>query len=337
MKSLNSISRIMLGIVPLLILFLLASCDDKTKMSDAQIASIVVTANQIDVDYGKLALEKSTNSIAKKYAETMIKDHEDLIKSASILVEKLGVTPDHNNDVTKSLLEGQKDVLSKLKATEGAGFDQAYMDNEVTYHQAVIDAVKKALIPQTHNEELKKALEEVTPLLEHHLEMAKENQSQIASGEGAIPQVTDPQVASIVVVANQIDVNYGKIALKKSKNKDVRRFAQTMINDHENIIKSAAVLAGKIGVAPDDDNAITKSLLDQEKETGDRLEGLSGDAFDKAYIDNEVAFHDAVISMVKTILIPQTMNEELKKALIDVSPLLEHHLEMAKEDQAKIK
>lgn len=327
----------MLGIVPLLVLFLLSSCDDKTKLSDAQIASIVVTANQIDVDYGKLALEKSTNSIAKKYAETMIKDHENIIKSASDLVGKLGVTPDSDNEVTKSLLDGQKDVLSKLKATEGADFDKAYIDNEVAYHQSVIDAVKNVLIPQADNEELKKALEDVTPLLEHHLEMAKENQSQIASGEGAIPQVTDPQVASIVVVANQIDVNYGKIALKKSKNNDVRKFAQTMINDHENIIKSASELAGKLGVTPDDDNAITKSLLDQEKETTDKLEGLSGDAFDKAYIDNEVAFHDAVISAVKTILIPQTENDELKKALIDVSPLLEHHLEMAKEDQAKIK
>lgn len=337
MKSLNSISGKMLGIVPLLVLFLLSSCDDKTKLSDAQIASIVVTANQIDVDYGKLALEKSTNSIAKKYAETMIKDHENIIKSASDLVGKLGVTPDSDNEVTKSLLDGQKDVLSKLKATEGADFDKAYIDNEVGYHQSVIDAVKNVLIPQADNEELKKALEDVTPLLEHHLEMAKENQSQIASGEGAIPQVTDPQVASIVVVANQIDVNYGKIALKKSKNNDVRKFAQTMINDHENIIKSASELAGKLGVTPDDDNAITKSLLDQEKETTDKLEGLSGDAFDKAYIDNEVAFHDAVISAVKTILIPQTENDELKKALIDVSPLLEHHLEMAKEDQAKIK
>src|SRR5699024_1229440 len=104
------------GVIPLLFLFLLSSCREQdSQLSDAQIASIVVTANQIDIDYGKLALDKSTNSIARKYAQTMIDDHGDIIKSASELVGKLGVTPDDDNEITKSLLEGQKEVLSKLK------------------------------------------------------------------------------------------------------------------------------------------------------------------------------------------------------------------------------
>src|SRR5699024_11094397 len=125
-------------------------------------------------------------------------------------------------------------------------------------------------------------------------------------------------------------------ALQKSKNETVKKFAQTMINDHEDIIKSASDLAGKLGVTPDNDNAVTKSLQDQAKETTKKLESLSGADFDKAYIDNEVAYHDAVIGAVKNVLIPQTENGELKQALIDVSPLLDHHLEMAKEDQKKI-
>lgn len=338
MKSLKYVSSTLWGVIPLLFLFLFSSCGDKDdSLSDAQIASIVVTANQIDIDYGKLALEKSTNSIAKKYAQTMIDDHGDIIESATELVGKLGVTPDDDNDVTKSLLDGQKEVMSKLKGAEGADFDKAYIDNEVSYHKSVIDAVKNVLIPQADNEELKQALVDVSPLLEHHLEMAKEDQKKIADGEGQTPTVdSDAQVASIVVVANQIDVDYGKIALQKSDNETVKKFAQTMINDHEDIIKSASDLAGKLGVTPDDDNDITKSLQNQSKEMTEKLEGLSGDAFDKAYIDNEVSYHDAVIDAVKNVLIPQTENDELKQALIDVSPLLEHHLEMAKEDQEEI-
>jgi len=149
------------------------------------------------------------------------------------------------------------------------------------------------------------------------------------------PKLTDPEIASVAVTANQIDVNYGKIALKNSKNAEVRKFAQTMINDHENIIKQAVALATKLKVTPKD-NAVTQSLLKGEKETNAKFAKLKGHAFDKAYIDNEVAYHEAVINSVKTILIPQSQNEELKNLLIKVSPLLNHHLEMAKMAQAKV-
>lgn len=317
-----------------LFLFSLTACDDG-KLSDPEIASVVVAANQIDVDYGKLALEKSTNSIVKEFAQTMIKDHEDIIKQTTALAGKLGVTP-KDNEMTQSLLDGQKKVLDNLNALEGEDFDKAYIKNEADYHDAVVSAVKDKLIPDAKNADLKQALEDVLPLLEAHLEMAKADSQKVANGEGNIPQFTDPQIASIVVAANQIDVNYGKIALKKSKNKDVRHFAQTMITDHENIVKAAGELAEKLGVTPDDENDLTQSLLDQAKETTAKLEGLSGDEFNKAYIQNEVDFHDAVISAVKDLLIPQTDNEELKNTMIDVTPLLEEHLKMANEANAKI-
>lgn len=151
------------------------------------------------------------------------------------------------------------------------------------------------------------------------------------------PELNDPQIASAVVAANQIDVNYGKIALKKSKNEEVLHFAQTMINDHESIIEAAVALATKLGVTPDDQNDLTQSLLDGEKEMIKTLKkAKKGDEFNKVYIDNEVAFHEAVIGAVKDLLIPQAENEELKQTMIDVSPLLEHHLEMAKQAQANL-
>lgn len=149
------------------------------------------------------------------------------------------------------------------------------------------------------------------------------------------PTLNDAQIASIVVTANQIDVNYGKIAIEKSKNAEVTNFANTMIKDHETIIKSATDLAGQLGVTPED-NPITQSLLQGEKDVNAKLSSLTGDDFDKAYIDNEVTYHDAVITTVKNVIIPQTQNDQLKQALVDVMPLLEHHLMMAKEAQSKI-
>ena len=150
------------------------------------------------------------------------------------------------------------------------------------------------------------------------------------------PQLNDAQIASAVVGANQIDVDYAKIAIAKSKNKDVINFANAMIKDHEAIIKSATALCQNLGVTPDDNNDLTQGLSKQATDTKAKLNTLSGADFDKAYIDNEVAFHDAVIKAVTNTLIPQAQNSELKQTMIDVSPLLNHHLEMAKEAQAKI-
>lgn len=150
------------------------------------------------------------------------------------------------------------------------------------------------------------------------------------------PQLTDPEIASVAVTANQIDVNYGRIALKKSKNAAIRKFAQTMINDHSNIIRQAVALAGKLGVTPKD-NAVTQQLMAGAKKKTATLNGKTNKTFDQAYIDNEVAYHEAVISAVKNVLIPQTRNAELKALLVKVSPLLDAHLQMAKKMQANFK
>jgi putative membrane protein len=151
----------------------------------------------------------------------------------------------------------------------------------------------------------------------------------------ATPTFTDPEIASIAVTANQIDVDYGKLALEKSKNADVKKFAQTMIKDHSDIIKQATDLAKKLNVTPQD-NSMTQSLLNGEKTTMEKLKALSGHDFDTAYINNEVGYHAAVIDAVKNVLTPQIQNAELKDLIVKVTPLLDHHLEMAKEDQAKI-
>lgn len=151
----------------------------------------------------------------------------------------------------------------------------------------------------------------------------------------SIPQLTDSEIASVAVTANQIDVDYGKIALKKSKNAEIRKFAQTMIDDHTSIIDQAVALAKKLGVTPKD-NAVTQSLLDGAKKMKNTLNSKNGKAFEKAYIDNEVGYHEAVISTIKNVLIPEAQNAELKNLLQSAMPLLKHHLDMAKMAQSAL-
>ena len=142
------------------------------------------------------------------------------------------------------------------------------------------------------------------------------------------PKLSDPEVASVAVVANQIDIGYAEIAKKKSKDAEVLKFAETMINDHNSVIEKAAALVKKLGVTPKD-NDVSKKLLADAKKTKEMLESKSGNAFNKAYVDNEVAYHKAVIDAVEGLLIPETDNAELKALLQNVVPALKAHLSHA--------
>jgi len=157
----------------------------------------------------------------------------------------------------------------------------------------------------------------------------------ISSYAQETPQLTDPEIASVAVVANQIDIDYGTVAIKRSNNKEVIDFANTMIKDHNAVIDQAVALVTKLGVTPKD-NAVSQSLLRQSKETLKKLNSVSKKDFDKTYIDNEVAYHEAVIAAVRDILIPQSKNSELKDLLKAVLPALEAHLEHAKMTQSSL-
>ena len=150
------------------------------------------------------------------------------------------------------------------------------------------------------------------------------------------PKLTDPEIASVAVTANQVDINYAELALKKTKNADVVKFAETMSRDHKAVIEQAVALVKKLGVTPKD-NAVSKKLLSDAGKTKTALAGKSGKAFDKAYIDNEVAYHKAVISTVESVLVPESQNAELKKLLQDVVPALKAHLEHAEMVQKGLK
>lgn len=152
-----------------------ATAEDKASASapnDAQIAMIVVVADTVDVNYGKLAVEKTRNQAVKEFAETMVRDHSAVNDKAIALVKKLGVTPEAS-DTSESLESNGKKELAKLKALTGAAFDKAYVDNEVSYHEAVIGLLDKTLIPNTRNAELKSLLESGRPIFVAHLEHAK--------------------------------------------------------------------------------------------------------------------------------------------------------------------
>ena len=150
---------------------------------------------------------------------------------------------------------------------------------------------------------------------------------------GAKP--SDPQIVGVVSAANQIDINTSKLALKKTKNDQVKQFAQQMVDDHTKLQQSVDDLAKKLNVKPDP-SATSKSLHTAAAAEMKKLSGLSGKAFDKEYIDHEVDFHQQVIDAASKVLIPNAQNAELKSAVEGAAPLLQGHLEHAKQIQSSM-
>lgn len=142
------------------------------KVTDPQIAAIVVVANQVDIDAGKFAAEKTGNAEVKKFAQTMITDHTAVNRSAVDLVTRLKVTPEQN-DTSRALQEGGEKNLAALRALTGREFDKAYAQHEVDYHEQVIEALDAVLIPNAQNSELKALLVKVRPAFIEHLSHAR--------------------------------------------------------------------------------------------------------------------------------------------------------------------
>jgi putative membrane protein len=142
------------------------------------------------------------------------------------------------------------------------------------------------------------------------------------------PAINDAQIAQIVVTANTIDIGNGKIALGKSRNASVEEFAKLMIKDHTAVNDNAVALVTRLGVVPADSDT-NKALMSASETEQAKLQGLESPEFDRAYLQNEVAYHKQVLEAITTVLIPNAQNAELKKTLVDVAPAFKAHLEHA--------
>lgn len=170
--------KITSAIAASLFAFVASAASAQQAPTDAQIAGIVVAANTVDINAGKLAEKKAHSKEVKAFAKQMVTDHSGVNKSATALVKKLKVTPE-DSDTAKSLKDGGDANIAKLKGLKGKDFDKAYVDNEVAYHQAVIDAIDKTLVPNAKNAELKDMLVKTRPAFVAHLEHAKTIQAEL--------------------------------------------------------------------------------------------------------------------------------------------------------------
>jgi putative membrane protein len=159
--------------------------------------------------------------------------------------------------------------------------------------------------------------------------------AQTTAESPAAPAVTDPQIAAIVVAANDVDIAAGRLAQERGSNAQVKEFAQRMVTDHTGVNKAATDLVTRLNVTPEG-NATSQKLSSDGEASRTRLQGLSGAEFDRAYVDQEVAYHQAVLDAIDQTLIPSAQNAELKALLEQTRPAVAAHLQHAQQIQGTL-
>jgi len=151
----------------------------------------------------------------------------------------------------------------------------------------------------------------------------------LSSPSSAADSLSDVEIAHAAYTADNLDIAYAKIALEKSKTPAVREFAELMIKDHTAANEAALALVKKLGVTPKD-NAFSQTLTKNGEAKKTELRGLSGAAFDKAYAQNELGYHQVVVKTVAEQWIPTIQNAEFKKFMTDANEIFKVHLAHAK-------
>jgi len=146
--------------------------------SDAQIAAIVVAANDADIANGRMAQTKSGNSDVKSFGRMMVTDHTSVNDKAKALATQLNLTP-QESDASRQMKATQDSLRSTLQGKSGAEFDKAYVSNEVELHQMVLNELDQNLIPNAQNAQLKQLLTDTRPAIAEHLQHARDLQQRL--------------------------------------------------------------------------------------------------------------------------------------------------------------
>lgn len=155
-----------------------AALAQEPALNDSQIISVMTEANNLDIDNGKLARKKASRQEVKAYAQMMISDHQQANDSGMALSKQLKINP-QSNPTSENLKATGKEAMKQMRDLKGAEFDQAYIKNEITLHQMVLDTIDNSLMPSAKNEEVKALLTKTRPVIAAHLEHAQKIQASL--------------------------------------------------------------------------------------------------------------------------------------------------------------
>ena len=152
-------------------------------------------------------------------------------------------------------------------------------------------------------------------------------QNGTARAQTSKPTLDDPTIVAIFDAANTYDMETGSLAVRKARSKEVHEFGEMLVRDHRNVRQQGRDLAASLKVTPTPpaDFALAKAHVDAMN----RLRSLKGAAFDRAFLQQEIDFHNAVIDAVTKTLLPAIQNAQLKALVTKVAPAFVAHRDRA--------
>ncbi|MGH7559406.1 MAG: DUF4142 domain-containing protein [Gemmatimonadales bacterium] len=146
-------------------------------LDDATIVAIFDGANTADIETGRLAEQRGASKEVRALGTALARDHHGVRQQARDLAKRLGVTP--TPPTPDPYAAAHAKAMAALSARQGAEFDRAFLEHEIAFHQAVIDAVKGTLLPAIRNAEVKAFVEKIAPAFQAHLDLAKATKAQL--------------------------------------------------------------------------------------------------------------------------------------------------------------
>ncbi|MEO5815116.1 MAG: DUF4142 domain-containing protein [Gemmatimonadaceae bacterium] len=157
----------------------------------------------------------------------------------------------------------------------------------------------------------------------------------IARPAAAQAKLDDPTIVAIFDAANTFDIESSGLAARKGTTKAIRDFGAMLVHDHTMVRGQGRDLAKKLGVTPTPPKDF--GMAKDQDAAMKKLKGLSGKAFDRAYLEHEVAYHKAVIDAINGTLLPALKNQEVKDLVIKVAPAFKAHMDAAQDKLNKLK
>lgn len=148
-------------------------------MTDANISSIVATANTGEIEQARLALSKSSNRAVREFAQRMITDHTAANQQLEMVLQELNMRP-VADPTSQQLMSSGRQTLESLGARSGEDFDRTYMETQVSIHRWLLATIDSTLIPAADSEELEELVVSLRPTVASHLQHAE----QVVAGLG---------------------------------------------------------------------------------------------------------------------------------------------------------
>jgi putative membrane protein len=319
---------------------------------DSRFIFDAASSNLFEIRAGQIAQSKASNPSVKQFGQQMVTDHNNLHNQLTALVSKSG-------QFKPGMTDEAEDELERLEKLSGAEFDRGYMTAMVRHHQQDV-ATFQSMAQSARSAEARQIASNGLPVLQQHLNTAVQVANQIGVNTGVVattpttptqnPPVTTgtpaPQPGTVTTgttadiqadmpfiidasSANNMEIRLGQMAQSKASNSAVKQFGQRMVTDHTNLQNQLTAAASTVG------QSIPPGMVVADKQQADRIERLSGNAFDRAYMNHMIRMHRNDVNEFQRQS-QSASSSQVRTLTANSLPVLQQHLSLATQVGAQV-